>query len=509
MKATFTQSMAFLHTWCGLVFGWILFVVLLTGSIAVFYGELNYWLTPEMRGGLKLDPVRSLQVGEQYLRTHAPESRLWRVTLPTAREPVLKVVWRAPQGSQSRSLDPLTGREIVRKTEGGDFYLSLHEGLHIDRNKNLAGFFIVCMAGMAMIVACVSGVVVHKRILKDMFVFRSGASPHRAWLDAHNLFGVLALPFHVMMAFTGILLLYWLFIPSGAGVVYEGGNPAFRRVANAQEYRQLDGAPGPAAATAPLAFYVDKAEAVIGPRRTAYVYVRDPDRANAVVEVYRERTDRVSQQVDQIAFDRDGRVLRSLLIAEKSLPFRLQSTVAAWHWIEWGGNLVRWFYYLAGLMGAALVAAGLVVFTAKRQRQAGGRRWLRVVEALNVAAVAGASAACVAYLWAERLIPAAVEGRSDLSVKVFFGVWAAAVVHAMLRPARRAWAEQLALTGLLCVGAPVLGGLILGHFADADTVRATIDATLVVTGLLFLAGAWRGGGSARPAPATADAVQEA
>lgn len=492
MRKTFTQSMAFLHTWCGLVFGWVLFMILLTGAVAVFYAELTYWLTPEIRGGLKPDPARSLQVGEAYLRAHAADSRLWRVTLPTAREPVIKVSWRDQQGSQpGRRLDPETGREIVRETEGGAFFLEVHQGLYIDRSKNPAGLFVVCFAGMAMIVACVSGVVVHKRILKDLFLFRPRASRHRAWLDAHNLMGVLALPFHVMMAFTGVLLLYWLFIPSAAEVLYRGGNPEFRREANAQEYRQLGGEPGAPAPIAPLQAYVDRAEAQIGRGRTAYVYVRDPGRANAVIEVYRERTDRVSQQVDQIAFDRDGRVLRSLLIAEKSLPFRLQSFAAAWHWVEWGGNLVRWFYYLAGLMGAGVAGAGLVVFTAKRRRGRQDALWLRAVEKLNVAAVAGACVACVAFLWAERLVPAGAADRVETSAAAFFLAWLATAVHAALRPAGRAWAEQLALAAALCLGAPWLGGHVLRHLAEADWVRLCVDATLTVTGLAFAAAAWR------------------
>jgi uncharacterized iron-regulated membrane protein len=509
VKKTFTLSMDFLHTWCGVVFGWLLFVILLTGSIAVFYGELNYWLTPEIRGGLKPDPQRSLAVGEQYLRANAGESRLWRITLPTTREPVLKVIWRQEDGANTtRLLDPETGGEIARRTEGGSFYLEVHEGLHIDRNQNLTGFIIVCFAGMAMIVACISGVVVHKRIFRDMFLFRPRASPQRAWLDAHNVLGVLALPFHVMMAFTGILLLYWLFIPTAAGVLYSGGNPEFRREANAQEFRQIKGEPGPAATLAPLRFYVERAEAVIGPNRTAYIYVRDPGRAEAVVEVYRERTERVSQQVDQMAFDREGRVLRRLLIAEKSLAFRLQSFAASWHWIEWGGNLARWFYYLAGLMGAGVAATGLVVFTAKRAR---GRQptWLRAVEAGNVAGVAGCCIACVAYLWAERLAPVGMADRAAVGVNAFFLVWAATCVHAALRPARQAWAEQLALTAVLAAGVPFLGGHAFRHLATGDWVRIAVDWTLVVTGLLFAAGAWKVW-SARPAaPASAPAHGEA
>ena len=43
------QSMAALHTWGGLVFGWLLFAITLSGSLAVFEPELTRWMQPELR----------------------------------------------------------------------------------------------------------------------------------------------------------------------------------------------------------------------------------------------------------------------------------------------------------------------------------------------------------------------------------------------------------------------------------------------------------------------------
>ncbi len=48
MKNTFTQSMAWLHTWAGLIFGWLLFAIFVTGTLAVFDKELNHWMQPEI-----------------------------------------------------------------------------------------------------------------------------------------------------------------------------------------------------------------------------------------------------------------------------------------------------------------------------------------------------------------------------------------------------------------------------------------------------------------------------
>ena len=39
--------MAWLHTWVGLWFSWLLFTVFLTGSLAVFSEPITHWMTPE------------------------------------------------------------------------------------------------------------------------------------------------------------------------------------------------------------------------------------------------------------------------------------------------------------------------------------------------------------------------------------------------------------------------------------------------------------------------------
>src|SRR5256885_1281367 len=43
----FRQAQAWLHTWCGLWFSWLLFAVFLTGSLAVFQEAITHWMTPE------------------------------------------------------------------------------------------------------------------------------------------------------------------------------------------------------------------------------------------------------------------------------------------------------------------------------------------------------------------------------------------------------------------------------------------------------------------------------
>ena len=50
----FRQAMSWLHTWAGLILGWLLFAIFLTGTLSFFKNEFNLWMRPEMHG---LQPV--------------------------------------------------------------------------------------------------------------------------------------------------------------------------------------------------------------------------------------------------------------------------------------------------------------------------------------------------------------------------------------------------------------------------------------------------------------------
>ncbi|MBI0434708.1 PepSY domain-containing protein, partial [Roseomonas sp. KE0001] len=48
MKTGFRQSMAWLHTWSGLLVGWVLFLIFLTGTASYFRPEISFWARPEL-----------------------------------------------------------------------------------------------------------------------------------------------------------------------------------------------------------------------------------------------------------------------------------------------------------------------------------------------------------------------------------------------------------------------------------------------------------------------------
>lgn len=118
-----------------------------------------------------------------------------------------------------------------------------------------------------------------------------------------------------------------------------------------------------------------------------------------------------------------------------------------------------------------------------------------MIDVLNVAVIAGLSVACIAFLWANRLISVEIEHRSQWELGAFFAVWGLMLAHAALRPVGKAWVEQLALAAALCVALPVVnamttGGQFVQYAAQGDWLRAGVEWTAIALGGLLAYAAW-------------------
>src|SRR5690606_33734374 len=121
-------------------------------------------------------------------------------------------------------LDPVTGEELNgRQTHGGDFFHRFHFELSM---KPECGRWVVGLCAMFMLVAILSGIITHKNIFKNYFTFRPKKG-QRSWLDAHNVVGVLALPFHIMITYTGLITMMLIYMPWGVQTAYRYDPGAF------------------------------------------------------------------------------------------------------------------------------------------------------------------------------------------------------------------------------------------------------------------------------------------
>lgn len=453
------QAMAGLHIWGGLIFAWLLYAVFLTGTLSYFRDEISLWMRPEIPPVMSI-PTDAAERSVARLHEIGQGAYRWLVDLPDARNPIARLaVWRESGPGprfQREAFDPATGRaSTARATRGGDFLYYFHFDLHMPWRL---GRYLVGLAAMAMLVAILSGVIVHRRIFADFFTFRPGKA-QRSWLDAHNATGVLALPYHLVITWSGLVTLMFLYLPGGIEQAFPDDRAAFYAAAGqGQATPPASGRPAPLVEIGPL---MRQAERRWGGLRVGRIDVRRPLDANARIELTASDADHLAHGHPRLVFDGvGGRLLSDS--GRASWVVATERTLYGLHLGRFADPALRWLLFCLGVAGTMMVATGLLLWAAARRRR-GGRFGHRLVDHLNVATIAGLPLAIAGFFWANRLLPADMPGRAAWEGQVFFAVWAAAALHPLARTRTQAWREQLWAGAAAYAALPVLDALTTGR----------------------------------------------
>jgi len=511
MKNGFRQSMAWLHTWTGLLVGWLLLLIFMAGTASYYREEISRWMRPELPATLVSTDLAA-QRAVHFLQENAGHAETWFVTLPDPRNPAMRLFWRNPasmvkppaEGERRRrggrfgdaTVDPNTGGKLqARETRGGDFFYRLHFDLHYI--PVLWARYLVGFCAMFMLVAIITGVITHKKIFKDFFTFRPDKGL-RSWLDFHNVSAVMALPYHAMITYTGIVTLMVMYLPWGMKVAYADDEGAFF----SEAFGGLPEVATPAegrAAPLPIQQLLDSARAHWHGAEVSGFSVTSPGAANAVIDIRQRDGRRLSSDTPALRYDMvSGRLLQESRDAGAATTTRgVMYGLHLGRFADWG---LRALFFLSGLAGCLMVASGVVLWAvkerpkhAKRGRTGFG---LRLVDALNIGAVAGLPIAFAAYFLGNRLIPLEVAACADAEIQVFFLAWAAALLAAVIWPKRMMWVWQLYLGAALFALVPLVNALTTqAHLGvtlrSGDWVLAGFDLVMLAFGAMLAMCGWR------------------
>jgi uncharacterized iron-regulated membrane protein len=480
MFNSFRLTMTWLHTWFGLVLGFVLMVVFFFGSLSVFDREIDRWAQPETRYEPQVMPsfeerlrpifetiepeADELDAARERVGGPLPELMplmTWDA-YTTHRDPVLSLsaayaVTNNPDDPDDHvhghvTIDPRSGKALAshQLALGSEFFYPMHYGLHLHWLD--LGIWVVGLAALIMLVALVSGVVIHRKLFRELFTFRPEKSGQRRVLDLHNLTGVVALPFHFMFPLTGLIIFAGLYLPVSETLL------APTAVAHARADAEAKGLPlKPAGIPAPLA----SVDAMVREAKRRWqardmagevgsLSITHVGDANSYVSIYRAGSDRVALVGQGVHFaGTTGQVI--LEEPPPSVVFGINEFLAGMHLQHFEHWLLRWLYVAGGLSGCVCIGTGLVFFVGKRKaRHAAqgvvGARW---VDALAVAAITGMLIATLSMLVGTWLLPESLPERALWQERVFWFGWLSAFVHAAVRsaPVQRghlapAWREQ-------------------------------------------------------------------
>ena len=491
--------MAWLHTWAGLLVGWVLYFVFLTGSAGYLDTEIDRWMRPALTVTSQ-EQGTSVASAQRRLEAVAAGAERWFIGMPEHRNyPALYVFWehRTPESGrgerENELLDAASGEPVAaRATGGGQSLYRMHYSLHY--MPRLAGEIIVGLCSMFMLVAIVTGVIVHKKIFRDFFTFRPGKG-QRSWLDIHNLLSVLALPFHLMITYSGLVFYMLTYMPLIVAGTY-GGDDARQRFAD--DLFQRSPATARAGQPAPLVSLEELATVARdrwGEGQIRYLSVHAPETDGARVEIARTPQGPLSNR-DKLVFDGVSGALLEERSAGEGGARNVRDTLIGLHEGLFAGPLLRFLYLFSGLAGTAMIATGLVLWSVKRRqnrlRSGADARWgHRLVDGLNLGTVIGLPVAIAAYFYANRLLPAGLDGRDAWELHCLFVVWGLLFVHGLWRGSGRGWEEQLLLAALAFAALPLVNAVttergFITSLMAGDWLFVVFDAVAVAVAAVCL-----------------------
>lgn len=500
--------MAWVHTWFGLVLGFVLMVCFFFGSLSVFDREIDRWALPDTRfapqpmpsfDSLVLPVLKQVKPDEaEYAQkmpqlhdatkgAMTPPSQLiadeyWAYT--THRDPLLLVgaAFNPPFPKDATAHNHIDGRATIDPRNGSfvkednlkigsEFFYPMHYSLHW-KWKNL-GIWLVGLAAFTMLAALVTGVVMHRKLFREFFTFRPWKNRQRSILDLHNLTGVVALPFHFFFALTGLIIFAsFYYLPLSATMLKPLHD--HHEILEARQTGLPHERSGVAAPLASVDAMVQEAKRRWAARDMAgevgFLKIYHVGDANSYVSIFRAGSDRVALVGEGIHFRAStGEVLHE--DPPRTTVSEVNEFLTGLHLQHFEHWLLRWLYVLGGLLGCACIATGFLFFVEKRKQRhvRAGVQGARSVDALAVTAVTGMVIAAVAMLVVNRLLPSGMEGKGEWEKAAFWGTWALSMAHAFWRSVlmdvagiNPAWHEQAGAVSVLAVSAVTLNWLTTG-----------------------------------------------
>lgn len=428
------------HSVMGLVISALLFIICLSGAIAVFEDEIGWWERPETPHVSVVTPEAAQTAAEAAMASD-PETTHLYLYLPRENWPRFLV--GTDNGIQTANSDGTIAGEY--ESAWNDFLIHMHYYLHLPETF---GMIIVAIFGVMLVAMALSGLLAHPRIFRDAFRLKRQGQPRISQADIHNRLSVWTAPFHIIVAASGAMIgLFVVVAYILAQTSFEGDTRALSEAVFGTEAE-------PDLTPAPMA---DIATAMTTMREIApdapqfLVVLHDPGTLGQHTGIYGEHTDRLIYG-ETYEFDANGAFTGRDHASDGELGKQLASSIYRIHFGDFGSHYIKIAYLFLGLMLCVIISGGMNIYFLKSTEKGKPRPRL---EAAWSALVWGSPA-----LLAITLLLAVLGAGSGLLTPVFWlGLIITAVISALYGQKGRAGKCLRPVTGLSLLAA------VTAHFA--------------------------------------------
>jgi uncharacterized iron-regulated membrane protein len=353
-KARPSRIIYVIHSWTGLIAGWLLFVICLTGTLVVYKFPLKAIANPAF---LNTSADRIGADGAlARVRAARPNERVKVVAFPSDIYSIhqYSVVTEQANGKEHRYwVSPQTG--VIRTSLQSDF-ADFVQRLHAQLFLGATGRWVVGVLGILMAVSAGTGLAFHwRRLRRDLFVLAPRAHPRKAWSSVHKFGGVWGLPFHLLIALTGA----WLGLESLIGI---------RASSAAPMVIEGKGAGTPL----PIAEIVRRARSARPDFTPTHVNFASYGAAGSTVRVQGDLPGYrlVQRGQTRLVFDADsGRLLQTIDRTTQGAGRRVLAMMRPLHYGYFWPGFSELLYFLLGAASTILCLSGMLIW-AERDKKA-------------------------------------------------------------------------------------------------------------------------------------------
>ena len=356
------------HSIIGLCAGGLMYLICLSGTLAVFADYFERWEQPLVAEFSHYDGQTITTAIEGYRQRTGQFADSLYVVLPSDSQPRMHV-----SGNQKEwylQADGSLGEPVV---EGWTHMLrKLHYYLHL---PHTFGLLITGILGALLLALIISGIVAHPRIFKDAFSLRLGGTRRLEQADIHNRLSVWGLPFHLMIGITGAFfgLLGPLLFVSAA--VFYGGD----RQALIEDIYGADPVLDAPVVALDIARILDTQQQRFPQAKPIFIVAQKLGTAQQFVEIAATLPGRLIY-AEMYRYTADGQYLNTQGLADGPLGRQAVYSVYRLHFGHFGSLWVPVVYGLLGLALSIIAASGINIWLARR----GGRNWTNDVWAATV-----------------------------------------------------------------------------------------------------------------------------
>ncbi|MEN9686768.1 MAG: hypothetical protein RLZZ28_2554 [Bacteroidota bacterium] len=345
-----------LHSFAGLVSGLFILLMSVSGSVLVFHEELDQWQYPEIVAQEKI-PFAGTDSCYRSIQHQFPHAQINSCMLPESiSQPYIISCYDSSFGKgeqvmqvflhpQSAAVIGLRGGSNDGKRNRMGWLGSFHNSFQLGKK----GEWLLGVFGLLFLLSLVTGLIYYRKNILSVLLFRPYVFRKS---NLHQIIGVYALIFNLMIAITGIWMQRYVFKPSF--------------YAPETEYVHTI-KPSP-----PLHFSIEAAIQGIQkkyPDFSGYVVYFAPTKKSKTI-VYGSRKQNAfihaKKYADAVFLDSTGKITKTAFVNEIIPENRYDIINAQIHYGKFGGLPVKILYALFGLTGALLSITGFLIWMRKR-----------------------------------------------------------------------------------------------------------------------------------------------